>query len=79
MPRPVEKCHLCMCSYANSTLSYTTQPLLNINFLYPFLENDYLSDFPLAVKHLEQKGNTGTRLSHSAAKVRVTLSIKGLL
>lgn len=56
-----------------STSSYTSQPLLNINFLYPFLEKGYLSDFPLAINYLGQKGNVGTQLTHGAAKVTVTL------
>lgn len=56
-----------------STSPYTSQPLLNSNFLYPFLENDYLSDFPLAIKHFQQKGNVDTQLTRGAAKGRVTL------
>lgn len=74
MPRPIEKNVIYVCVVTQiSTSPYTSQPLLNSNFLYPSHENDYLSDFPLAIKHLEHKGNVGTQLTHGAAKVRSTL------
>lgn len=70
MPRPIGKGSYVCGVTQTGTSPYPSQPLLNISFLYPFLEHDCLSDFPLVIKCLER---VGTHLIHSAAKVRVTL------